>query len=198
MPARRGIVIICGPMFSQKSADLMLREQKARHAGHAVLIIKPVTDTRDENVRSRTGLQTSCIKLDPQQPEQILELATGKDVVIIDEAQFFSSAIVTVVQRLYEQGKRILVACLDADLFGKPFGPIPLLLAIPEAEIKRKRAVCQKCQSDNATRTDLKDKKLRRALQAGKPVTLIGDTEFYQALCYDCYQEVNRDDIEYE
>jgi thymidine kinase len=196
MPARREIVIICGPMFSQKTLSLLSRTKKAQYAGHKVLFINPETNLRDEDLKSRDGFSAQCVKIPPKEPEKILRLAATADVVAIDEAQFFGPEIVPVVQELFAEGKRVLVACLDTDLLGNPFGPVPKLLSIPEAEVIRRRAVCENCKHENATRTDLKDKALRAAFKRGENPVLTGDQELYQALCYDCFRAANSEDFE--
>ena len=138
------IEVICGSMFSGKTEELIRRLRRARIARQHVQIFKPALDVRyspadvvshDENALASTPVHTA---------EQILLLATDADVVAIDEAQFFGTELVDVCQRLARSGKRVLVAGLDQDYLGRPFEPVPQLMAVAE-HVTKLHAVCMVC-----------------------------------------------------
>ena len=138
------IEVICGSMFSGKTEELIRRLRRARIARQHVQIFKPALDVRysaanvvshDENALASTPVHTA---------EQILLLATDADVVAIDEAQFFGTELVEVCQRLARSGKRVLVAGLDQDYLGRPFEPVPQLMAVAE-HVTKLHAVCMVC-----------------------------------------------------
>ncbi|HYE58753.1 MAG TPA: thymidine kinase [Rhodothermales bacterium] len=138
------IEIICGSMFSGKTEELIRRLKRARIARQRVEIFKPALDTRfaETDVVSHDENAIPCAPVHTAQ--QILLLAADADVIGVDEAQFFSQDLVDVCQHLARQGKRVLVAGLDQDYLGRPFEPIPQLMAVAEF-VTKLHAVCVVC-----------------------------------------------------
>lgn len=142
---KRGwLEVVCGSMFSGKTEELIRRLKRARIANLKVEIYKPVTDTRydTEKVVSHDANSIPSVPID--HAKNILLLAEHADVVGIDEAQFFDEEIVRVCETLIMQGKRVIVAGLDMDYLGKPFGSMPQLLAIADF-ITKLHAICVQC-----------------------------------------------------
>lgn len=138
------IEVVCGSMFSGKTEELIRRLRRARIARQRVEIFKPAVDTRyaEADVVSHDETAIPCTPL--ASPQQILLLAAGADVVGIDEAQFFSPDLVDVCSELARAGKRVIVAGLDQDYLGRPFEPVPSLMAIAEF-VTKLHAVCVVC-----------------------------------------------------
>lgn len=137
------IEVICGPMFSGKTEELIRRMKRAIIAGQTVEIFKPVSDSRysEDEVVSHNQ---NAISSTPVEGSSHIELmASHVDVVGIDEAQFFDSGIVEVCNALANRGKRVVVAGLDLDFKGRPFGPMPELLATAEY-VSKLHAVCRR------------------------------------------------------
>ncbi|NBW69820.1 MAG: thymidine kinase [Bacteroidetes bacterium] len=137
------IEVICGGMFSGKTEELIRRAKRAKIAGQKVLVVKPKTDNRysDTNVVSHN--ETAIPSVVVSESKQILELTNEFQVICIDEAQFFDGDIVEVANILANHQKRVIVAGLDMDYEGKPFGPMPYLLAIAEF-VTKLHAICTK------------------------------------------------------
>jgi len=175
------IEIICGSMFSGKTEELIRRLNRAKIARQRVEIFKPAVDTRydDEDVVSH---DENTIKSTPvQTASQILLLANSVDVVGIDEAQFFDDELSTVCNLLANDGIRVIVAGLDMDFLGKPFGPIPSLMASAEY-VSKVHAICMRCGNlAQYSHRTIKDKSL----------VLLGETDSYEPLCRKCYIEAN-------
>ncbi len=171
------IEVIAGCMFSGKTEELIRRLRRAKIAKQSVKVFKPVIDNRyskDEIVsHSEQSLPSVIVK----EPEEILELAKDAQVVGIDEAQFFSNDLVDVVNKLADDGKRVIIAGLDQDYAGKPFEPIPQLLAIAEY-ITKTLAICVVC-GNPADRT-------QRTIKSEDRV-LVGATDSYEARCRKCH-----------
>lgn len=176
------IEVICGSMFSGKTEELIRRLKRAKYARQRVEIFKPEIDTRydvekvvshDENYINSTPVQSSS---------QILLLSTDVDVVGIDEAQFFDSEIVNVCNILADRGIRVIVAGLDMDYLGKPFGPMPALLASAEY-VTKVHAICLKC--GNLAHVS------HRMIENNKLV-LLGETNTYEPLCRSCYNNAKQ------
>ena len=142
---RRGwIEVICGSMFSGKTEELIRRIKRAKIAHLQVAIYKPATDTRFD-VNKVVSHDANSIESTPvKNAAEILALAKAADVIGIDEAQFFDVGIIEVCETLMMQGKRVIVAGLDMDYLGKPFGPMPSLLATADF-ITKLHAICVKC-----------------------------------------------------
>ncbi|NBB76493.1 MAG: thymidine kinase [Bacteroidetes bacterium] len=135
------IEVVCGGMFSGKTEELIRRARRAQIAGQAVVIVKPAVDNRysDSNVVSHNETSLPGITVDTA--DQIVLLTSSAEVVCIDEAQFFDMRIIDVVNTLANDGKRVIIAGLDMDYEGKPFEPMPQLLAIAEY-VTKLHAVC--------------------------------------------------------
>lgn len=173
------IEVICGSMFSGKTEELIRRLKRAKIAKQKVEIFKPAIDTRydDVNVVSH---DTNTIQSTPvESASQILLLTNDVDVVGIDEAQFFDNELASVCNTLANQGIRVIVAGLDMDYLGQPFGPMPSLIAIAEDVIKV-HAICMNCGDiSQYTHRKVKDDHL----------VMLGETDSYEPLCRRCYKE---------
>lgn len=174
------IEIICGSMFSGKTDELIRRLVRATIAKQKVQVFKPAIDIRYaiEKVASHTGSTFDAI---PVEKASEIRIKIDKDttVVGIDEAQFFDPEVVTVAQELATRGVRVLVAGLDTDFRGKPFGSMPILMA--EAEhVSKLHAICMVC-GDDASRTQrlLNGKPARY----DEPIVIVGASELYEARC---------------
>ncbi len=171
------IEVISGSMFSGKSEELIRRLRRAQIAKQAVAIFKPRIDTRFSDGDIVTHNQQRIPSQPVESPEQILKLAAAAEVIGIDEAQFFPENIVDIVKQLAQAGKRIVVAGLDKDYRGLPFGPLPLLMA--EAEyVTKTLAICMRC-GDPAAFT--------QRLTKDEEQILIGETDIYEARCRRCF-----------
>ncbi|ADB41134.1 thymidine kinase [Spirosoma linguale] len=171
------IEVICGSMFSGKTEELIRRLTRAQIAKLNVKIVKPALDTRyhDENIVSHSSITISSVPV--QTAGQILALAGNCDVVGIDEAQFFDQDITNVCTQLANQGKRVIVAGLDMDFAGKPFGCMPQLLSIAEY-VTKVHAICVVCG-------DIAQYSYR--LVPSKERVLLGETDSYEARCRRCF-----------
>ncbi|MCB2207178.1 MAG: thymidine kinase [Bacteroidetes bacterium] len=174
------IEIVCGSMFSGKTEELLRRLTRARIAKQKVEVFKPAVDVRydEEDVVSHDARKSASIPV--ENASQILFYAEDFEVVGIDEAQFFGNELVSVCNELANRGKRVIVAGLDMDYQGKPFGPIPQLLATAEY-VTKVHAICMKCGSlANYSHRTVKDDKL----------VVLGETDAYEPLCRKCFTEV--------
>ena len=173
------IEVICGSMFSGKTEELIRRLTRARLAKQQVEIFKPSVDTRYHETHVVSHNETSIRSTPVSFAGDILLLSGTCDVVGIDEAQFFDEEIVRVVQLLANQGKRVILAGLDMDFEGKPFDPMPKLMAIAEY-VTKEHAICMKCG-------DLAAFSYR--LSAGKEKVMLGEKDSYEARCRKCFHE---------
>ena len=139
--ASGSIEVICGSMFSGKTEELIRRIRRAQFANQKIAIFKPCIDTRysDEDVVSHDLKHIPSFPVDS--PEKILNHIDGIEVVGIDEAQFFGSSIVDVATKLADSGIRVIIAGLDTDFLGKPFGPMPALMAVASSHTACPRAI---------------------------------------------------------
>ncbi len=171
------IEVVCGSMFSGKTEELIRRLKRAEFAKLKVEIFKPSVDTRyDENdVVSHQG--TSIRSTPVPASENILLLANDVDVIGIDEAQFFDEQLPMVCEKLANSGIRVIVAGLDMDFAGNPFGPIPALLAKAEY-VTKVHAICMNCG-------DLAQFSHRKT--AEDKLVLLGEVDEYEPLCRKCY-----------
>ena len=166
------IEIICGSMFSGKTEELLRRIRRAKLAKQKIKIFKPKQDVRYSK-KKVTSHDNNSIKSKPiNSPSKILEIAEKFDVIGIDEAQFFDESIVEVCNKLADSGKRVIVAGLDMDYMGKPFGPMPNLLAIAEY-VTKVHAIC--------TRSGKMASYTHRIAKSDELI-LLGDTRKYEAL----------------
>ena len=175
---RRGrIEVICGSMFSGKTEELIRRMKRAIFARQKVEIFKPALDTRysEEDIVSHEGNSIPSTPIDSS--ASILLMSQGYDVIGIDEAQFFDPHIVDVCNQLANQGIRVIVAGLDLDFKGEPFGPMPNLLAIAD-EVSKVHAICVRCGALAYVS--------HRLVNVDKQV-LLGEKLEYEPLCRECY-----------
>ncbi len=171
------IEVVCGSMFSGKTEELIRRLKRAEFAKQKVEIFKPAIDIRydDENVVSHVG--TSIRSTPVPSSGNILLLANAVDVIGIDEAQFFDDELPEVCEKLANSGIRVIIAGLDMDFTGKPFGPIPDLLSKAEF-VTKVHAICMHC-GDLAQYSHRKTK--------NDELVLLGETEEYEPLCRKCF-----------
>ena len=172
------IEVVCGSMFSGKTEELIRRMKRAKFAKQKVEIFKPSLDTRysEEDVVSHDKNTIRSTPIDSS--GAILLLASDIDVVGIDEAQFFDDGLVEVCNQLANNGIRVIVAGLDMDYKGIPFGPIPALCAIAD-EVTKVHAICVKCGALAYVS--------HRLIHNDKRV-LLGEKDEYEPLCRECYQ----------
>jgi len=174
------VEVICGSMFSGKSEELIRRVRRATFAKQEVKVFKPTIDNRysDEAVVSHNG--TSVFATPVASAKEILQHVTEQtDVIAIDEIQFFEDDIIEVVQILANKGYRVIVAGLDQDFRGEPFGPVPVLMAIAES-VTKLQAVCTVCGSPASRTQRLID---GRPASYHDPVILVGASESYEPRC---------------
>ena len=178
---RRGwIEVICGSMFSGKTEELIRRMKRAKIANLKVEIFKPAVDTRYHDMNIVSHDETAILSTPIDNSQTILLLSQDVDVVGIDEAQFFDPEIMHVCQQLAVKGIRVIVAGLDMDFTGKPFGPMPQLLAIADY-ITKLHAICVMCgnMASFSYRTKI----------AGDSQLLLGEKDEYKPLCRMHYFE---------
>ena len=176
--------VICGSMFSGKSEELIRRLKRSEIAKLHVLAFKHSLDDRStiEYVVSHNGSKIKAIPI--EQPELILELTSDEiDIIGIDEIQFFPKSIVNVICTLIDNGKRVIVAGLDLDFKGKPFGSIPLLMAVAD-KVTKLKAICICCGKEAHF-----SQRLVNGMPAhmNDPQIVIGANESYQARCRYCH-----------
>ena len=171
------IEVICGSMFSGKTEELIRRLNRAKIAKQKVEIFKPIIDKRydEENVVSHND--TSIHSTPVQTAAQIILYANDFDVVGIDEAQFFDDELTAICNLLANNGTRVIVAGLDMDYLGKPFGPIPSLLATAEY-VTKVHAICMNC--GNLAQYS-------HRIIADDNLVVLGEKEAYEPLCRKCF-----------
>jgi len=180
IPSRLGwIEVICGSMFSGKTEELIRRLNRAKIARQKVEIFKPEIDTRFD-VQQVVSHDAHSIKSTPvQSASQILFFVHDVHVVGIDEAQFFDDELTSVCNRLANDGMRVIVAGLDMDYLGNPFGPVPSLMATAEY-VTKVHAICMKC-GDLANYT--------HRLVTDDRLMVLGEKDLYEPLCRKCFLE---------
>jgi thymidine kinase len=177
---RRGsIEVITGSMFSGKTEELIRRLRRASYAGMKTEIFKPSLDKRYSGSRVISHDKNSIISTPVESPSAILLLTGNVDVVGIDEAQFFDNSLVDVCNQLADNGLRVIVAGLDMDFMGNPFGPMPVLLSIAEY-VTKLHAICLRCGN-------LAHYSYRKSEEA--QVVLLGEKDTYEPLCRSCYNK---------
>lgn len=178
--------IITGPMSCGKTEELLRRVRRCIIAKKKVKVISPQIDTREQGdyIKSRNGLWLDAVKV--KHSIQILSVVKDEDeIVAIDELQFFDSNIVKVIAKLMEQGKKVIGTGLDLDFKGDTFGSMPELMCLATT-VDKLHAVCMKCGSDHATRTQrLIDGK---PADKNSPLIMIGGDETYEARCVKCWE----------
>jgi thymidine kinase len=172
------IEVICGSMFSGKTEELLRRLKRAKIAKQRVEIFKPTIDTRYSDVEVVSHDNNSILSTPVDSSGNILLLAGEVDVVGIDEAQFFDEGIVEVCNRLANMGLRVIVAGLDMDYRGMPFGPMPALMAIAD-DVSKEHAVCVRCGNPGY---------VSHRLVAGEKQVLLGEKNEYEPICRHCFE----------
>lgn len=179
---RRGVIeVICGSMFSGKTEELIRRLKRAMIANLNVKIFKPDIDVRFDTKKIVSHDENEIVSMPVTNAKEILQLAADADVVGIDEAQFFDNSLQDVCDTLALQGKRIIVAGLDMDYLGKPFGQIPYMLAKADF-ITKLHAICMKCGQ-------LANYSYR--LSDNEALVLLGAKSHYEPRCRKCFHEGN-------
>jgi thymidine kinase len=171
------IEVVCGSMFSGKTEELIRRLKRAQFANQKLLLFKPIIDDRysEENVVSHQGSSLKAVAVNDSR--EILQIWTNEMVVAIDEAQFFDEGIVETCNILASKGVRVILAGLDMDYLGEPFGPMPKLLAIAEY-VTKVHAICVSCGN-------LAQFSHRTASETEQ--VLVGAIEKYKPLCRSCF-----------
>ena len=178
------IEIICGPMFSGKTEELIRRLVRAQIARQRVAIFKPSTDNRYEENFIVSHNQRKIQSIQVKHTQSILDHRDYADVFGIDEAQFFDESIVSVCRELANCGRRVVIAGLEKDYLGKSFGPMPELLVDAEY-ITKVNAICMKC-GDPANYS--------HRISTEKKQVVVGETDKYEALCRRCYVQSKEED----
>lgn len=176
------IEVICGSMFSGKTEELIRRIKRAKIANQNIKVFKPIIDSRSKNfIESHDESKLECIEVNSS--NEILENVNNCDVVAIDEAQFFDDQIVTVCNKIANSGIRVIIAGLDMDYLGNPFGPMPNLMAVSEY-VTKVHAVCKK-SGNIANYSYRKNKK--------KDIVVIGEKDKYEPLSRSVfYKKMNK------
>ncbi|MFT5860112.1 MAG: thymidine kinase [Flavobacteriaceae bacterium] len=174
------IEVVCGSMFSGKTEELIRRLRRAEFANQPILLVKPNIDDRfhKNNVVSHQGTSFEAICVN--EAKDILDIWKKERVVAIDEAQFFDDGIVAVCNELSARGVRVIIAGLDMDFQGVPFGPMPGLLAIAEY-VTKVHAICVSC--GNLAQFS------HRTVEEKEQV-LLGAVDQYKPLCRSCYNKI--------
>jgi thymidine kinase len=176
------IEVIAGSMFSGKTEELIRRLKRAKIARQKVEIFKPEVDVRFSKTEVVSHDENSIQSTPVGNSANILLLTGNVDVIGIDEAQFFDKGLVEVVTKLANMGIRVIVAGLDMDFKGKPFGPIPELMAVAD-HIDKVHAICVKCGNVAQFSHRLSDK---------EQTVLLGEKDVYEPLCRGCFRELNQ------
>ena len=178
---KRGCIeVICGSMFSGKTEELIRRLKRAQFAKQKIAIFKPTVDKRysDLDVVSHDLHSIPCTPV--KTPSRMVSLLEPDvQVVGIDEAQFFDNSLVEAVQELANKGIRVIVAGLDTDYLGKPFGPIPGLMAIAE-DVQKVHAICVRCGNLANHSHRLSD---------SRKLVVLGEKDVYEPLCRECFNK---------
>ena len=177
------IEVICGSMFSGKTEELIRRLKRAKFAKQQVEIFKPSIDTRYSDVDVVSHDQNTIQSTPIDSSGSILLLAGENEVIGIDEAQFLDNGLVDVCNQLANRGIRVIIAGLDMDFKGKPFGPMPALCAIAD-DVTKVLAICVKCGSQAY---------VSHRLVASDKRVLLGETQEYDPLCRECYQKAENE-----
>jgi len=175
------IEVICGSMFSGKTEELIRRLKRAMIANQRVEIFKPKLDTRYDETKVVSHDANAILSTPVETTARILELSAEVNVVGIDEAQFFDEQLPAVCQQLALKGVRVIVAGLDMDYKGQPFGPMPNLLAVAEY-ITKVHAICQHCGN-------LATHSYRLTVESDQVV--LGEKDSYEPRCRTCYKMGN-------
>ncbi len=172
------VEVICGSMFSGKTEELIRRLRRAEFAKQRVEIFKPAIDTRFSEMEVVSHDHHSIVSTPVDSSQNILLMVGDVDVVGIDEAQFFDDGIVDVCNRLANIGLRVIVAGLDMDFRGVPFGPMPALLAIAD-DVTKEHAICMRCGNPAY---------VSHRLVADEKQVLLGEKDEYEPICRHCFE----------
>jgi thymidine kinase len=172
-----GIEVIAGSMFSGKTEELIRRLKRAKIARLKVEIFKPAIDTRYSVAEVVSHDENSIFSTPVENSGNIMLLAGDVDVIGIDEAQFFDNGLIDVCVSLANMGVRVIIAGLDMDFKGKPFGPIPGLMAVAD-HITKVHAICMRC-GDVA--------QFSHRLSKAEKLVLLGEKDEYEPLCRSCF-----------
>ncbi len=178
------IEVVCGSMFSGKTEELIRRLKRAEFAKQRVEIFKPALDTRYSEIEVVSHDRNSIMSTPVDSSSSILLLSSDIDVVGIDEAQFFDDGLVAVCNELANKGIRVIVAGLDMDFKGVPFGPIPALCAIAD-EVTKVHAICVRCGALAYVSHRLVNNEKR---------VMLGEQAEYEPLCRECYRKALAED----
>ena len=171
------IEIICGSMFSGKTEELLRRLKRAQFAKLKIVVIKPEIDTRYDDTQVVSHDLNKVESKTVKSPNEILNLANNSKVVAIDEAQFFNDDLIAVCNKLANKGKRVIIAGLDMDFLGRPFGIMPQLLAIAEY-VTKVHAICVECG-------EIANYSFR--LTKNNDQIQLGQKDEYKPLCRECF-----------
>jgi thymidine kinase len=171
------IEVVCGSMFSGKTEELIRRLKRAKYANQRVEIYKPKIDTRYDDVQVVSHDANAILATPIESSSKLLENTEGVNVIGIDEAQFFDLGLTEVCQKLAMRGIRVIIAGLDMDFRGEPFGPIPSLLAVAEY-ITKVHAICPHC-GNLATHSYRK--------VSNNEQVMLGEKDSYEPRCRTCY-----------
>ena len=173
------IEVICGSMFSGKTEELIRRLKRAEFANQKILIFKPITDIRYSKNKVVSHDSNEIESIPVANSKKILELSKDVDVVALDEAQFFDNEVVNVCNQLANTGKRVIIAGLDMDFEGNPFGPMPNLMAIAEF-VTKVHAICT--ETGNLANYS-------HRISKNKDLVLLGEREEYLPLSRAAFKE---------
>ena len=171
------IEVVCGSMFSGKTEELLRRLKRAQFAKQKIVIFKPSVDNRYSDVEVVSHDFHKITSHPISDPAEMLKVGPDVQVVGVDEAQFFDESLVDVCQQLANRGIRVIVAGLDTDFLGQPFGPMPRLMAVAE-DVQKVHAICVRCGA-------LANHSHR--LSKSEDLVLLGEKNVYEPLCRDCY-----------
>ena len=180
------IEVICGSMFSGKTEELIRRMKRAQFAKQKVAIYKPCIDVRysEDEVVSHDAHSIPSTPINS--PARMLELSNDVEVVGIDEAQFFDESIIDVCRELANRGVRVIVAGLDMDFLGKPFGPMPALMAIAEY-VDKVHAICVHCGNPAQH---------SHRLAKSEKLVMLGEKDTYEPVCRHCFLRLRKEQEE--
>lgn len=169
--------VIVGSMFSGKTEELIRRVKRAKIANQKTVIYKASVDTRYDNVKVVSHDDNEIQSIPVKSSHEIWEKATDEEVIGIDEAQFFDEGLPKVCFELANAGKRVIIAGLDMDFKGRPFGPIPFIMAQAEY-VTKVHAICMNC--GNLAQ-------FSHRISENDSLVLLGETDKYKPLCRTCY-----------
>lgn len=174
------IEVICGCMFSGKTEELIRRITRAKIARQQIAIFKPAMENRYHSKHVISHNANAIYSTPVDTASDIYPLAQEADVIGIDEAQFFDEALVDVVVKLAQEGKRVVIAGLDMDYRGLPFGVMPQLMAVAEY-VTKTQAICINCGNPAS---------FSHRLTPSNEQVLLGETDLYEALCRKCFHDI--------